>query len=73
MIPPEPQHASLDRGQLTRCVQGLKERERSVIVMSYFDERAAGDVAQQLGLAEGHVRTLRHRAIRQLRSCMEGQ
>ena len=60
----------LDHGRLTRCVQNLKERERAVVVMTFFDERTGADVASFLGVSEANVRVIRHRAIHQLRSCM---
>lgn len=60
----------LDHAQLTRCLENLKERERSVIVMSFYDERVCSDVACFLGVSEANVRVIRHRAIRQLRQCM---
>jgi RNA polymerase sigma-70 factor (ECF subfamily) len=59
-----------DHGQLTRCVQNLKERERTVIVMTFYDEQTGADLAQLLGVSEANVRVIRHRAIRQLRDCM---
>jgi len=61
---------TLDRDLLQRCVQGLKERERTVVVMSFYDEETGADVAGFLGVSEGNVRVIRHRAIRQLRECM---
>jgi RNA polymerase sigma-70 factor (ECF subfamily) len=60
----------LDQAQLSRCVESLNERERSVIVMSFYDERVSADVACFLGVSEANVRVIRHRAIRQLRECM---
>lgn len=60
----------VDHGQLTRCVQNLKERERTVIVMTFYDEQTGADLAQFLGVSEANVRVIRHRAIRQLRDCM---
>ncbi len=60
----------LDQEQLTRCVQNLKERERSVVVMSFYDEQTSADVARLLGVSDANVRVIRHRAIRQLRECM---
>jgi RNA polymerase sigma-70 factor, ECF subfamily len=60
----------LDHEQLTRCVQNLKERERTVIVMTFYDERAGADVASFLGVSEANVRVIRHRAIHRLRECM---
>ncbi len=66
----EPKEPVLDREQLRRCVQGLKERERTVIVMTFYDEQTANDVAGFLGVSDANVRVIRHRAIRQLRQCM---
>ena len=60
----------LDREKLTRCVQQLKERERAVVVMTFYDERVGADVASFLGVSEANVRVIRHRAIRELRACL---
>ena len=61
----------LDHDQLTRCVQNLRERERTVIVMSFFDEQTGADVAGFMGISETNLRVIRHRAIHELRKCME--
>jgi RNA polymerase sigma-70 factor (ECF subfamily) len=60
----------LDHDQLARCVQNLKERERTVVVMTFYDEQTGADVASFLGVSEANVRVIRHRAIQQLRECM---
>ena len=62
----------LDHDQLERCVQGLKERERTVIMMTFYDEQTGAEVANFLGISEANVRVIRHRAIHQLRACMGG-
>jgi RNA polymerase sigma-70 factor, ECF subfamily len=61
----------LDDRQLARCVQALKERERSVVVMTFYDDQTAAETAEFLGTSEANVRVIRHRAIKQLRACME--
>ena len=61
---------NLDHDQLTRCVQNLKERERAVVVMTFYDEQTGADVAGFLGVSEANVRVIRHRAIHQLRDCL---
>jgi RNA polymerase sigma-70 factor (ECF subfamily) len=66
----QPPIPHLDHEHLTRCVQSLKERERTVIVMTFYDEQTGADVANFLGVSEANVRVIRHRAIRQLRDCM---
>jgi len=70
LAPVPPSMPYLDRGQLTRCVQELKERERAVILMTFYDEQTGADVARFLGASEANVRVIRHRAIHQLRDCM---
>jgi RNA polymerase sigma-70 factor, ECF subfamily len=56
--------------QLVRCVQALKERERTVVVMTFYDDHTAAETARSLGTSEANVRVIRHRAIQQLRVCM---
>jgi len=41
-----------------------------VIVMTFYDEQTANDVAGFLGVSDANVRVIRHRAIQQLRQCM---
>jgi RNA polymerase sigma-70 factor (ECF subfamily) len=71
LIPVQPDAAPLDGERLARCVGVLKERERSVVVMTYYDEISAIETGRSLGISEANVRVIRHRAIRQLRACME--
>lgn len=68
--PVRPAMPRLDHEQLTRCVQNLRERERTVVVMTFYDEQTGADVASFLGVSEANVRVIRHRAIHQLRECM---
>jgi RNA polymerase sigma-70 factor, ECF subfamily len=62
----------LNRERLTGCVEALSERERSVVVMSFYDEQSAAEVAVYLGLSQANVRVIRHRALGRLRNCMSG-
>ena len=48
----------------------LGERERAVVVMTFYDEQTSADLAGFLGVSEANVRVIRHRAIQQLRQCM---
>jgi RNA polymerase sigma-70 factor, ECF subfamily len=70
LVPEPPPAPRLDGSQLARCVQSLGERERSVVVMTFYDEQTAAEAAAFLGLSEGNVRVIRHRALHQLRECM---
>jgi RNA polymerase sigma-70 factor, ECF subfamily len=66
----QPSRPHLDHELLTGCMQNLKERERAVIVMTFYDEQTGADVASFLGVSKANVRVIRHRAIHQLRDCM---
>jgi RNA polymerase sigma-70 factor (ECF subfamily) len=70
LVPDQPPMPSLDGAQLARCVRALKERERSVVVMTFYDEQTAAETAHFLGISEANVRVIRHRAVQQLRVCM---
>ncbi len=69
-MPAQPPGPRLDQEQLARCLRNLKERERTVVVMTFYDEQTGADVAGFLGVSEANVRVIRHRAIKQLRDCM---
>jgi RNA polymerase sigma-70 factor (ECF subfamily) len=62
--------ATLDVDRLERCLARLAERERMVILLTFYAERTASDVGKELEVKEGHVRVIRHRAIEHLRTCM---
>ena len=65
-----PEPLALDADRLAGCLEALSERERSVVVMSFFADEPAERIGAQLGLAGGNVRVIRHRAIARLRDCM---
>jgi RNA polymerase sigma-70 factor (ECF subfamily) len=62
---------TLDAGHLRACLQGLPERERAVLMMSFYDDRSADAVGVELGLSAGNVRVIRHRGIERLKVCMQ--
>ena len=68
--PPEP--LALDAHKLAACVEALAERERTVVVLTFFADKSGDEVARELGLTAGNVRVIRHRAIARLRGCMGG-
>jgi len=70
LTPPPAPGPCLDHEHLARCVQSLKERERAVVIMTFYDEQTSLDVSNFLGVSEANVRVIRHRAIHQLRGCM---
>ena len=69
-LPDEDAHA-LDADRLQRCLERLPERERAVLVMTFYDDRPADAVGQELRLSAGNVRVIRHRGIERLKGCMQ--
>lgn len=63
--------ADLDVERLRACLQALSTRERTVIVLTFYDECPAARIAAQLGATEGNVRVIRHRALASLHGCMD--
>ncbi len=61
----------LDSVRLNDCLQRLAERERSVVVMTFYQEESSEKVAATLGLSSANARVIRHRALGRLRDCME--
>jgi RNA polymerase sigma-70 factor (ECF subfamily) len=60
----------MDLDALARCLEQLAERERSVVVMTFYDEQSGDAVAGALGLSPANVRVIRHRALGRLRGCL---
>jgi RNA polymerase sigma-70 factor, ECF subfamily len=60
----------IDEHELEGCLSGLAERERTVVLLTFYDDRPSRDIAQTLGITEGNVRVIRSRAIERLRACM---
>jgi RNA polymerase sigma-70 factor (ECF subfamily) len=66
---PEP---APDLDKLSECLGRLAERERSIVVMTFYEEHSSETVAGALGLSSENVRVIRHRALGRLRRCMTG-
>ena len=62
----------LDLEQLSRCLDGLRERERTIVALTFYAELDGPTIATQLGMTPGNVRVTRHRALVQLHGCMHG-
>lgn len=61
----------LDHQRVADCLERLPERERTVLVMSFYDEQSSEAVGAQLGLSAGNVRVIRHRGVDKLRRCVD--
>lgn len=61
-----------DRGRLADCLGRLPERERTILMMTFFDDLPAEALARELNLSLANVRVIRHRGLERLRGCVTG-
>jgi RNA polymerase sigma-70 factor, ECF subfamily len=61
------------REQLVAAVRKLPDRQRLVFMLCHYAEHSTREVAEMTGLNESTVRVHLFRAIRKLRTAMEGQ
>ena len=64
--------AALDAPHLTACLRALAERDRLVVLLTFYADREAPRIAEDLGVSPGAVRAIRHRAMSRLRDCVMG-
>jgi RNA polymerase sigma-70 factor (ECF subfamily) len=67
-----PSLVALDAARMTNCLNQLAERDRIVVLLTYYADREASHIAAELGATSGAVRVIRHRAIEHLRDCVMG-
>ncbi len=70
---PAPGGAVLDAHRVGACLRALGERDRLVVLLTFYADRETPRIAEDLGLSPGAVRTIRHRAIARLRACVLGE
>ncbi|NTX39246.1 sigma-70 family RNA polymerase sigma factor [Myxococcus sp. CA033] len=51
------------------CISRMAQLQRRVVMLSLLDEQPSGEVGKLLGISDGYVRVLLHRAREQLRHC----
>ena len=61
---------SLDIARLEPCLQSLDERDRTVIILTFYSEKSSGEIATELQTTAGAIRVCRHRAVQRLRDCI---
>jgi len=64
------QREPLDLDRLAECLAQLTERARAVVVLTFYAESTADEIAGELTLSPANVRVVRHRALARLRGCM---
>jgi RNA polymerase sigma-70 factor (ECF subfamily) len=61
---------ALDAPRVATCLRALAERDRLVVLLTFYADREAPRIAEDLGISPGAVRTIRHRAMARLRDCV---
>ena len=61
---------AVDLPRVARCLDTLEAHARQVIILTYYAERTATQIAAELGGTGGAIRIARHRAMERLRDCM---
>lgn len=69
--PIEALQISSDAKALAGCMSTLEERHRNVVGMAFFHDLSYGDVAQQLALPIGTVKTWIRRSLMRLHDCLK--
>jgi RNA polymerase sigma-70 factor (ECF subfamily) len=67
-----PAEERLDRDRVDRCLNSLASRDRILLLLTFYAEKNAADIASTLQMAPGAVRVARHRALGRLRECVLG-
>jgi RNA polymerase sigma-70 factor (ECF subfamily) len=64
--------SALDTPRVSACLRALAERDRLVLLLTFYADREAPRIADDLGISPGAVRVIRHRAMARLRDCVLG-
>jgi RNA polymerase sigma-70 factor (ECF subfamily) len=65
-----PTEPTLDQARVTDCLNSLPPRDRALLVLTFYAEKKASDIASAFEMAAGAVRVARHRAMTRLRDCV---
>ncbi len=60
------------RAQVARAIERLPDRQRTVLLLSLYDERSPREVSEITGMNQSTVRVHLFRAIRKMRALLEG-
>lgn len=63
----EPDLAPDERVLLTQLLEGLPERDRTIVYLRFFEDLNQSEIAEQVGMSQVHVSRLLRQALRELR------
>jgi RNA polymerase sigma-70 factor (ECF subfamily) len=62
-----------DADRIRPCLASLPERERTILILTFYAERPSPEIAERMGMSAGAVRVARHRAVAAVRDCLEAR
>ena len=62
-----------DADRIRPCLGALRERERTILLLTFYAECPSPEIAEKMGMSAGAVRVARHRAVAAMRDCLEGR
>lgn len=63
--------ARVETMRVTRCLHALSPRAHAVLILTFIEERTAEEIAPLLDLSPANVRVIRHRALQEVRECVD--
>lgn len=65
--------ATLDSDRIAPCLAAIRERDRTILLLTFYAERSTNEIADALGTTAGAIRVSRHRALASMRDCIEAR
>jgi RNA polymerase sigma-70 factor (ECF subfamily) len=62
-----------DADRVRPCLAALRERERTIPLLTFYAERPSNEIAEKMGMSAVAVRVARHRAVAAMRDCLEAR
>jgi RNA polymerase sigma-70 factor (ECF subfamily) len=66
----DPQEPATDLAPVERCLHSLAERDRRVLLLTFYAGKNSTEIAAELGVTSTVVRVTRHRALMRMRDCV---
>ena len=68
---PQPGHEAVDaRVLLAQIMEGLPDRERTILQLRFVDELSQAEIAQRVGISQMHVSRLLRRTLATLKEML---
>lgn len=62
-----------DRTKLQDCLARMTDRDRTILLLTFYAELDADDLGRELRLSPSNVRVTRHRALHRLQACVKDE